>query len=119
MTDAEYRRTPVKLRARIRIIKNHLRRKDYAFVTSAQLSKANKYRAAFMRNSAERCAAFMKQVKKGETSAQHWGVLSRTVIPVLSIVSVPRRLLSRSKISQIMACDFHATDELHGDRPPF
>jgi len=119
MTDTEYRRTPVKLRARIRIIKNHLRRKDYAFVTSAQFSKAMyKYRAAFMRNNAERCAAFMKQVKKGETSAQHWGGLSRTVIPVLSIVSVPRRP-SQSVENQIIACDFHATDELHGDRPPF
>lgn len=75
MTDTEYRRTPVKLRARIRIIKNHLRRKDYAFVTSAQLSKANKYRAAFMRNSAERCAAFMKQVEKGEKTL-HTGTLT-------------------------------------------
>lgn len=67
MSDAEYRRTLVKLRARIRIIENHLREKDYTFDYSAQPSKAMyKYRAAFIRNDAERYGAFMKQVEKGE-----------------------------------------------------
>ena len=65
MTDAEYRRTLVKLRAQIHIIENHLREKDYTFDYSAQPSKAMyKYRAAFIRNDAERYGAFMKQVEK-------------------------------------------------------
>ena len=55
MTDAEYRRTLVKLRARIRIIENNLREKDYTFDYAAQPSKAMfKYRAAFIRNDGER-----------------------------------------------------------------
>lgn len=76
MTDAEYRRTLVKLRARIRIIENHLREKDYTFDYSAQPSKAMyKYRAAFIRNDAERYGAFMKQVEKGEKTL-HTGTLT-------------------------------------------
>ena len=76
MTDAEYRRTLVKLRARIRIVENHLREKDYTFDYSAQPSKAMyKYRAAFIRNDAERYAAFMKQVEKGEKTL-HTGTLT-------------------------------------------
>ena len=76
MTDAEYRRMLVKLRARIRIIENHLREKDYTFDYSAQPSKAMyKYRAAFIRNDAERYAAFMKQVEKGEKTL-HTGTLT-------------------------------------------
>ena len=76
MTDAEYRRMLVKLRARIRIIENHLREKDYTFDYSAQPSKAMyKYRAAFIRNDAERYGAFMKQVEKGEKTL-HTGTLT-------------------------------------------
>ncbi len=55
MTDAQYRRTLVKLRARIRIIENDLRTKNYTFDYAAQPSKAMfKYRAAFIRNDGER-----------------------------------------------------------------
>ena len=75
MTDAEYRRTLVKLRARIRIIENNLREKDYTFDYSAQPSKAMfKYRAAFIRNDGERYGAFMEQVEKGEKTL-HTGTL--------------------------------------------
>jgi len=76
MTDAEYRRTLVKLRARIRIIENNLREKDYTFDYSAQPSKAMfKYRAAFIRNDGERYGAFMEQVQKGEKTL-HTGALA-------------------------------------------
>ena len=76
MTDAEYRRTLVKLRARIRIIENNLREKDYTFDYSAQPSKAMfKYRAAFIRNDGERYGAFMEQVEKGEKTL-HTGALA-------------------------------------------
>ena len=55
MSDAEYRRTLVKLRAKIRIIENNLREKDYTFDYAAQPSKAMlKYRKAFRTNDEER-----------------------------------------------------------------
>lgn len=76
MTDAEYRRTLVKLRARIRIIENNLREKDYTFDYGAQPSKAMfKYRAAFIRNDGERYGVFMEQVEKGEKTL-HTGALA-------------------------------------------
>ncbi len=76
MTDVEYRRTLVKLRARIRIIENNLREKDYTFDYGAQPSKAMfKYRAAFIRNDGERYGAFMEQVQKGEKNL-HTGTLA-------------------------------------------
>ena len=76
MTDAEYRRTLVKLRARIRIIENNLREKDYTFDYAAHPSKAMfKYRAAFIRNDGERYGVFMEQVEKGEKTL-HTGALA-------------------------------------------
>ena len=67
MTDEEYRKTLVKLRAKICIIENNLRQKDYTFEYSAQPSRAMlKYRKAFHRNDEERYAAFLSRVGKGE-----------------------------------------------------
>ena len=67
MSDAEYRRTLVKLRAKIRIIENSLRQKDYTFEYSAQPSKAMlKYRKAFRKNDEERYTAYLDSVAKGE-----------------------------------------------------
>ena len=66
MTDAEYRKTLVKLRAKIRIIENNLRQKDYTFEYTAQPSKAMlKYRKAFRRNDEERYSAFLERVSRG------------------------------------------------------
>lgn len=67
MTDAQYRRTLVGLRAKIRIIENNLRKRDYTFDYSKQPSKAMlKYRQAFMRNDKERYSEFLSRVTKGE-----------------------------------------------------
>ncbi len=75
MTDAAYRKTLVKLRARIRIIENNLRQKDYSFEYSALPSRAMlKYRKAFHRNDEERYTAFLHRVEKGEESI-HTGTL--------------------------------------------
>ena len=75
MSDAEYRRTLVKLRAKIRIIENSMREKDYTFDYSAQPSKAMyKYRKAFLRNDGERYKAFLEQVARGEKKL-HTGTL--------------------------------------------
>ena len=68
MTDRDYRKAVVELRAKIHIIENNLREKDYTFDYSKQPSKAMfKYRAAFMRNDGERYGKFINKVTKGET----------------------------------------------------
>ena len=67
MNDASYRKALVALRARIRIIENNLREKDYTFDYSKQPSKAMyKYRKAFVRNDAERYNDFIGKVSSGE-----------------------------------------------------
>ena len=65
----------MKLRARIRIIENNLRERDYTFDYAKQPSKAMfKYRRAFLRNDGERYGAFMERVQKGEAKL-HTGTL--------------------------------------------
>ena len=66
MTDAAYRKTLTALRAKIRILENNLREKDYTFDYEKQPGKAMlKYRKAFFRNDGERYAAFLGRVQKG------------------------------------------------------
>ena len=75
MTEAEYRRTLTKLRARIAIIENNLREKNYTFDYEKQPSKAMmKYRKAFLRNDGERYKGFLGRVAKGE-AVLHTGTL--------------------------------------------
>ncbi len=75
LTDAAYRRTLVKLRAKIRIIENNLRRMDYTFDYGAQPALAMlKYRKAFRRNDGERYSAYLDRVAGGE-KALHTGTL--------------------------------------------
>lgn len=64
MTEAEYRKTLSVLRARIRLIENNLREKDYSFDYEKQPSKAlYKYRQAFIRNDGERYKAFIAKAE--------------------------------------------------------
>ena len=66
LNDASYRKALVALRARIRIIENNLREKDYSFDYSKQPSKAMyKYRKAFIRNDEERYNQFISKVNEG------------------------------------------------------
>ena len=75
LNGAEYRKTLSALRARIKILENALREKDYSFDYSQQPSKAMfKYRAAFARNDRDRYNAFLEKVKKGE-AVLHTGTL--------------------------------------------
>ena len=75
LSDRDYRKALVKLRARIRIIENNLREKDYTFDYAKQPSKAMfKYRKAFLRNDGERYSAFMGKVDRGEATL-HTGTL--------------------------------------------
>ena len=67
LTDAEYRKKLTALRAKIRILENNLRERDYSFDYAAQPSRAMfKYRKAFLRNDGERYRRFMNMVTRGE-----------------------------------------------------
>lgn len=76
MTDAQYRKMLVRLRAKIRIIENNLRERDYTFDYAQQPSKAMfKYRKAFARNDHERYTEFLHKVQRGEAT-MHTGTLT-------------------------------------------
>ena len=76
MNDAEYRKTLSALRAKIRIIENNLRERDYTFDYAKQPSKAMfKYRKAFLRNDGERYSAYMERVAAGKEQL-HTGSLA-------------------------------------------
>jgi hypothetical protein len=65
---ADYRKALSALRAKIAIIENNLRERDYSFDYSKQPSRAMmKYRKAFLRNDGERYRDFLAMVGRGET----------------------------------------------------
>ena len=75
LTDRDYRKALVRLRAHIRILENNLREKDYSFDYTKQPSKAMfKYRRAFQRNDGERYTEFLQKVERGEVKL-HTGTL--------------------------------------------
>ncbi len=76
MTDAQYRKTLVELRKKIRILENNLRERDYTFDYARQPSKAMfRYRKAFQRNDGARYGAYLEQVSKGQ-AVMHTGALA-------------------------------------------
>jgi len=86
MTEAGYRRLLTKLRARIAIIENNLRERDYSFDYEKQPSRAMmKYRKAFLRNDGERYKDFLGRVAKGEAKLHTGALLPYDIIrPVLA-----------------------------------
>ena len=67
MRESAYRKALVSLRAKIRILENDLRLREYGFDYAKQPSRAMfKYRKAFLRNDGERYRRFMNQVVRGE-----------------------------------------------------
>lgn len=86
MTDAEYRKMLTALRARIRIVENNLREKDYTFDYEKLPSKAAfRYRTAFRRNDGERYAEFLDRVERGEAVLKTNSVMPYELIdPYLS-----------------------------------
>ncbi len=75
LTERDYRKALTALRARIRILENNLREKDYTFDYAKQPSKAMfKYRRAFARNDGERYGAYLERVSRGEATL-HTGTL--------------------------------------------
>lgn len=83
---ADYRKALSALRKQIHILENDLRVKDYSFDYAAVPSKAMfKYRAAFMRNDAERYSKFLDSVEKGTASMHTDDLLPYDVIaPIIS-----------------------------------
>lgn len=68
LSDREYRKALSALRARIRIIENNLREKNYSFDYEKQPSRAMlKYKKAFIRNDRERYSKFIEAVNSGRT----------------------------------------------------
>ena len=62
MNDAKYRKTLSALRAKLQIIENNLRKKEYTFDYEKQPSRALlRYRQAFARNDGERYEAFLQK----------------------------------------------------------
>ncbi|MBD5133977.1 MAG: DUF2828 family protein [Clostridiales bacterium] len=96
MNDAEYRKVLSALRAKIRIIENNLREKDYTFDYAKQPSKAMfKYRKAFLRNDGERYAAFMGRVAEGAEQLHTGALVPYEIIKPLvgrGVVSEQERL---------------------------
>jgi len=81
MSDADYRKTLVKLRARIRIIENNLRERDYTFDYEKQPSRALfKYRKAFRHNDRERYRLFLEQVAAGRADMHTGGLMPYEII---------------------------------------
>lgn len=75
LSDAQYRKLLSRLRARISILENNLRERDYSFDYQKQPSRAMfKYRRAFVRNDEARYLDFIQKVQKGE-AVLHTGTL--------------------------------------------
>ena len=82
-----YRLTLSALRAKINIIENNLRVKDYSFDYGKQPSKAMlKYRKAFIRNDHERYLQFLNLVSQGKANL-HTGTLTpyEIVLPLVDL----------------------------------
>ena len=75
MKDADYRKAVSALRAKISIIENYLRERDYSFEYEAQPSKAMlRYRKAFRRNDEFGYEAYLDNVASGK-AVLHTGTL--------------------------------------------
>ena len=75
LSERDYRKALVRLRARIRIIENNLREGDYTFDYANQPSKAMyKYKCAFIRHDGERYIDYLQRVQDGRAKL-HTGAL--------------------------------------------
>ena len=96
MNYKQYRQLLTKLRAKLDLIENNLREKNYTFDYSKQPSKAMfKYRQAFIRNDGQRYNKFLEDVAEGKTSI-NTGTLAPYEI-ILPIASWDDREISESE----------------------
>ena len=97
LNDASYRKVLVALRARIRIIENNLREKDYTFDYSKQPSKAMyKYRKAFVRNDEARYSQFLDNVSSGTVKLN-----TGTLMPYEIITPILRNRIGKEERKSI------------------
>ena len=87
LKEVEYRKALTALRARIRIIENNLRQKDYTFNYETLPSRALfKYRKAFDRNDCDRYTAFKERVNSGEAKMHTAALAPYDIIqPILNL----------------------------------
>ena len=99
MSEADYRKALVRLRAAIRILENNMREKDYTFDYETQPSRALfKYRKAFAKNDADRYNAFLSDVSKGKAFLNATNVSPyELVLPYLKWNGMDRNFVSISK----------------------
>lgn len=86
MSLKDYRQALSKLRAKLKLIENNFREKDYSFDYSAQPSRAMlKYRQAFIRNDNERYMNFLEEVSSGKVTL-HTGTLApyEIIMPIFA-----------------------------------
>lgn len=84
LTQEQYRKTLSALRARIRILENYLRTRDYSFRYADQPAKAMlKYRKAFSRNDKERYNAYPQDVAEGRATLHTAGLTPYEIIAPL------------------------------------
>jgi hypothetical protein len=113
MSEADYRKTLSALRARIAIIENNLRNRDYTFDYGKQPSKAMmKYRKAFLRNDGERYIDFLSKVERGETK-----INAKTLYPYEIIRPVIDSLCKRG--SRLTADERRSLDITWRSQPDF
>jgi hypothetical protein len=102
MNQAEYRKTLSALRAKIAIIENNLREKDYSFDYAKQPSQAmHKYRKAFIRNDGNRYKAFLSSVERGEA------VLNTSTLLPYEII---RPIIQNSRVQSLSADERRVMD---------
>ncbi len=100
MSDAEYRKTLSRLRAKIRIIENNLREKDYTFDYSEQPSGAMyKYRKAFIRNDGERYAGFLQNVREGKAKLHASALMPYEIVAPLCRYMSPEEITPEERIA--------------------
>ena len=95
-TDAQYRKVLSLLRAKIKIIENNLREREYTFDYSKQPSRAMfKYRAAFARNDCERYQSFINDVRMGNAKLHADNVMPYELVDPYLARAIGGRVIDR------------------------
>ena len=113
MTLAQYRKTLSALRAKIKIIENDLREKDYTFEYEKQPSKAlYKYRKAFIRNDCERYNEFITRAVE-TPSVMHTGTLTPYDV-IRPVITAGRGQKIDSEDRKVMDATWNALEDFAG-----
>ncbi|MBQ7732779.1 MAG: DUF2828 family protein [Synergistaceae bacterium] len=111
-----YRKTLSELRAKIKIIENNLRLKDYSFDYEKQPSKAMlKYRDAFIRNDSERYSLYMAAVMEGRAKL-HTETLTpyEIILPITDRFSLLDKELTEQE-RKVLDTTWHSLEDFTND----